>query len=346
MSGDDTGHRPTDEVAPADDDVDDRGLTSGGADDDVDDRGLASGGADDGEPDSRGTDDARSVPPRSDGGVLLEGAHDRDTDGVRHDLGGFTGFLTLLRREILRFVRRPRNTFLPPAITNVLYFAVFGLVLGGRIDEIAGFDYIVFLLPGLVVLGAISNAFENTSFSIFHGRWNEYIETLVISPLSNWMFVAAYILASALRGILVGGIIATIGLLFLFVTEIPLGAIDIQPFYLVSFMLVVPVLFAALGIVGGLWARDFDYLTVMNQFILRPLVFFGGVFYSLDVLNSTARTVSLFNPMVYMVNGVRYGLLGYSDIDPNAALAVLTLATVAVVLFDVWLFRRGYGIVE
>jgi ABC-2 type transport system permease protein len=251
-----------------------------------------------------------------------------------------------LRREILRFVRRPRNTFLPPAITNVLYFAVFGVVLGGRIDEIAGFDYIVFLIPGLIVLGTISNAFENASFSIFHGRWNEYIEAVVTSPLSHWMFVAAYITASALRGLLVGAIIAAIGAAFIFVTDISLAVASPRPFYFVAFMLVISVLFAALGIIGGLWARDFDYLTVMNQFIVRPLVFFGGVFYSLDVLDPLARSISLFNPMVYMVNGVRYGMLSYSDVDPNIALVVLTGFTVFVVALDVWLFRRGYGLVE
>ena len=278
---------------------------------------------------------------KTDGGTLL------DSESARaRGPHGLTGFRALLRREILRFVRRPRNTFLPPAITNVLYFAVFGVVLGGRIDEIAGFDYIVFLIPGLIVLGTISNAFENASFSLFHGRWNEYIDAVVTSPLSNWMFVAAYILASALRGLLVGAIIAAIGVAFVLVTDIPLSVGDPRPFYLVAFMLVISVLFAALGIIGGLWARDFDYLTVMNQFIVRPLVFFGGVFYSLDVLDPLARTVSLFNPMVYMVNGVRFGFLSYSDVDPNIALVVLTGFTAFVVAVDIWLFRRGYGLVE
>src|SRR6056297_2201680 len=118
------------------------------------------------------------------------------------------GFRALFRREVQRFVRRPKNTFMPPAITNVLYFAVFGVVLGGRIDEIAGFPYIQFILPGLIVLGAISNAFENASFSIFHGRWNEYIEEPLTSPLPYTSMVLAYVGASAVRGIIVGVLIA------------------------------------------------------------------------------------------------------------------------------------------
>jgi ABC-2 type transport system permease protein len=249
------------------------------------------------------------------------------------------GFRALLRREILRFVRRPRNTFLPPAITNVLYFAVFGVILGQRIEGVAGFEYIVFLLPGLVVLGAISNAFENASFSIFHGRWNEYINEVLTSPLSYTSMVLAYILAAAVRGIVVGLIIVAIGFVF---TPVPLE----EPAYLAAFMIVVPLLFASLGVIGGLLATDFDDLTVMNQFILRPLVFFGAVFYSLSVLPPLYRTLSLLNPMVYMVNGVRFGFLGYQEVDPLASLAVLSGLTAAAIALDVYLFKKGYGLLD
>ena len=270
----------------------------------------------------------------------LSGSTERNR-GTESQTGGVlgVGFRSLLKREILRFVRRPRNTFAPPAITNVLYFAVFGVVLGSRIEDIDGIPYIRFILPGLVVLGAISNAFENSSFSIFHGRWNEYIHETLTSPLSYSSMVLAYVLAAALRGLVVGLIIVAIGLLF---TSVPIE----QPFYLAAFMLVVPTLFASLGVIGGLLAEDFDDLTVMNQFILRPLVFFGAVFYSLDVLDPLYRTLSLLNPMVYMVSGVRYGFLGYREVDPLASLAVLCGLTLAVVLFDVYLFQRGYGLVD
>ena len=252
-----------------------------------------------------------------------------------------TGFVTLMRREILRYIRRPRNTFMPPLITNVLYFSVFGVILGNRVGEIQGVSYLLFLLPGLVVLGAISNSFENSSFSIFHGRWNEYIQATTTSPLSYTHMVLAYVLSSALRGVLIGILITGVGAVFTSVTVR-------NPFYLVAFILVITTLFSALGVVGGLWARDFDYLTVMNQFLLRPLVFFGGVFYSLEVLPTIWFYVSLLNPMVYMVNGVRYGFLGADavDVGPNAALVVLSTAAVVVVAVDIALFRRGYGLTE
>jgi ABC-2 type transport system permease protein len=249
------------------------------------------------------------------------------------------GFYALFRREVLRFFRRPRNTFVPPFITNVLYFSVFGVILGERINEIAGVPYILFILPGLVVLGAISNAFENTSFTIFHGRWNRYIEEVLTSPLSYRSMVGAYVLAAALRGVIVGILISLIGAFFT-----PVGVT--RPLYLVAFGMVITLLFAALGVAGGLWADDFDDLTMLNQFILRPLVFFGGVFYSLNELPATVQQVSLLNPMIYMVNGVRFGFLGVSEVDPNASLAVLSGLTVLVVAIDISLFRRGYGLSE
>jgi len=246
---------------------------------------------------------------------------------------------TLIRREVLRYVRRPYNTFLPPIITNALYFSVFGVILGSRIGSIAGVSYLQFVLPGLVVLGAISDAFENASFSIFHGRWNEYIYAVITTPMSNRDMVISYVVASALRGILTAVLIVGVGLVF---TPIPVA----HPAYLAGFMLVIATLFSGLGIIGGLWADDWDYLTVLNQFILRPLVFFGAVFYSLEVLPPLWRNVSLLNPMVYMVNGVRYGMIGVTEIDPNASLLVLSVATLVVLSVDLFLFSRGYGLVD
>jgi len=267
---------------------------------------------------------------------------DAETDGgdyTNGSVGRRTGPLTLIRREVLRYLRRPRNTFLPPLITNVLYFSVFGVILGSRIGEIAGFSYVLFVLPGLMVLGTISNAFENSSFTIFHGRWNEYIHEVVTSPLSYSEQVLAYVAAAAMRGLLIGVLVAVVGAFFTPVTVY-------HPLYLVAFMLAISTLFAGFGVAAGLWARDFDYLTVLNQFILRPLVFFGGVFYSLDVLPDLWRTLSLANPMVYMVNGVRFAFLDYYEVDPNVSLLVLSGAAVVVVVGDVLLFARGYGLTD
>jgi ABC-2 type transport system permease protein len=249
------------------------------------------------------------------------------------------GFRTVARREIERFLRRPKNTFAPPLITNILYFSVFGVILGQRISTVNDVPYILFILPGLVVLGTISNAFENASFSIFHGRWNRYIEEALTSPLSYSTMVAGYTVAGVVRGLLVGVLIAIVGAVFTSVGVV-------QPLYLLAFGLVIAFLFASIGIVGGLWADDWDDLTMMNQFIVRPLVFFGGVFYSLAELPPLLRDLSLLNPMVYMVNGVRYGFLGQSEVDPNVSLVVLSGLTLVIMGLNVALFKRGYGLTE
>ena len=257
------------------------------------------------------------------------------------------GTRALLKREILRYVRRPRNTFLPPFINNVLYFAVFGVILGSRIGSYGdGIPYIKFVLPGLVVLGAVSNGFENASFSIFHGRWNEYIHEVLTSPLSYRQPSFAYVAASALRGVLVGVIISVIGVVFTLVHPNYDIVSVAHPVYLAVSLVAVSALFACFGIVGGLWARDFDYLTVLNQFLIRPLVFFGGVFYPLSALDGIWYTVSLANPMVHMVDAVRYGFLGYAERDPALSLGILLVATVVVFAVDVALVARGYGLTE
>jgi len=194
------------------------------------------------------------------------------------------------------------------------------------------------------VLGAVSNAFENASFSIFHGRWNEYIDETLTSPLSYAQMVWAYLLSSALRGVLVGTLIAVLG--FGIISGLYQPVPIEEPLFLVAFMLVITLLFSSLGIVGGLVADDFDDLTMMNQFLLRPLVFFGAVFYSLNDLTPLLRDISMLNPMVYMVNGVRYGFLGIAEVDPLVSLAVLSGATVVVIAVDIELFKRGYGLTD
>lgn len=245
----------------------------------------------------------------------------------------------LARREVLRVVRRPKNTVFPPIVTNALYVTVFGVILGARIGETAGVPYLQFVIPGLISLATIGQSFQNASFTIFHGRWEEYIESVVASPVGHREQVVAYLAASAVRGLAVGAVIFVLGLVF---TDVPVR----HPFVGLAFLLLVVVLFGSLGVAGGLWADDFDQLTVFNQFLIRPLVFFGGVFYPLSDLPGVVQTASYLNPMVYIVSGVRYGLLGTAAIAPFTALAVLAAASAVSVAGAVELMRRGYGLTE
>jgi ABC-2 type transport system permease protein len=243
----------------------------------------------------------------------------------------------LARREVLRIVRRPTNTVLPPLVTNALYVTVFGVVLGARIGETGGVPYIQFVIPGLIGLGTIGQAFQNSSFTVFHSRWEEYVEAVVASPVGPREQVLAYLLASAVRGLAVGVAIFLLGLLF---TDIPVR----RPLVALGFLLLVVVLFGSLGIAAGLWADDFDQLTVFNQFLIQPLVFVGGVFYPVSDLPAVLETASLANPMVYIVSGIRFGLLGQSEVSPLTSLAVLSVASVLAVSLVLVLLDRGYGL--
>lgn len=245
----------------------------------------------------------------------------------------------LTRREVLRLIRRPKSTVVPPIVTNGLYVTVFGVILGARIGTVQGVTYLQFVLPGLIALGAISQSYQNSAFSLFHSRWEEYIETMVAAPLSNAEAIISYLIGSATRGGFVGLVIFALGLLF---TAVPVR----YPGLLIAFLVVVVTLFGGLGIVVGLWADDFDQLTVFNQFLIRPLVFFGGVFFPISDLPGLAQTVSYLNPMVYIVNGIRYGLFGISTVPPVTSLGVLFAATAFVIAVDLWLFRIGYGLTE
>lgn len=250
-----------------------------------------------------------------------------------------TRLYSLAHREIWRFVHRPTNTILPPLVTNILYIGVFGVILGQRIGSVDGFTYLQFVIPGLVVLASISNAFQNSAFSVFHARWDDYIDAVIASPISNKEQVTAYIIAGVVRGMMVGLTILALGFL--------LAPVVVRhPVFLVVFLLVILTLFAALGLIAALWADDFDQVTIFIQFLIRPLVFFGGVFYPISDLPPLLQTASYLNPMVYMVSGVRYALLGTSQVAPSVSLSILSLAAAAVILIDIELFRRGYGLTD
>lgn len=246
---------------------------------------------------------------------------------------------TLFLRECKRIIVNWRTTILPPLVTNILYIIVFGSILGDRVREIQGFTYIQFILPGIITLGAIMNAFENSSFSIFHARWDEYIEEVITSPMSYWEMLAGYVSAATLRGVFAGLGIMIVSVLF---TELVVKHIFIFSFFLVFSN----ILFSSLGIIVGLWADDFGDVGSVNTFFLTPLVFLGGVFYSLQMLPSLWYNVSLLNPLVYMVNGIRYGMVGQSDIPVLISALVLFVMTVFTFGITVYLFNKGYGLQE
>ena len=245
------------------------------------------------------------------------------------------GFRTLLRREVFRFVGLINQTVIPTIISALLYILIFGYSLGSRIREIDGFPYVHYILPGLAMMGVITSAYANTSTSIYVARLERYIEDILVSPLSYLETALAFVLGGVTRGLLAGGLILGT---FLVVGRVELYNI----FYIVSFMVVVSVIFSCLGIIAALWADKMDHLMVFTNYFIHPLIFLGGVFYSIHMLPEFWEYVSLFNPILYMVSGLRYGVLGVSDVSPVLSLGLILLLGAITFWLTVYLFKIGY----
>lgn len=234
---------------------------------------------------------------------------------------------TLFIKEVRRFSKVWMQTVFSPLITTSLYFLVFGVALGSRLREVNGVPYIEFVIPGLVMMGIITNSFLNCSSSLFQGKINGTINDLLIAPIGSGEMLIAYVGAAMLRATIVGVLVYSVACVF---TGFRLE----HPGWALFFLMGVSATFAQAGILAALWSEKFDHLSIFPNFILTPLAFLGGVFYSVDMLPEPWSTISRFNPILYMVNGLRHGLLGVSDVPVMHAagfvgglLVVLTFVT-------------------
>lgn len=244
---------------------------------------------------------------------------------------------TLFIKEVRRFSKVWLQTVLSPLVTTSLYFLVFGVALGSRLREISGVPYIQFVVPGLVMMTMIRDAFLNTSSSLFQSKINGTIADLLVAPIGATEILLAYVGAAMIRAILVGSLVYLVALTF---TWFPLHHIG----WTVFFTIFVTATLALLGIVAALWAEKFDHLAIFPNFILLPLAFLGGVFYSIDLLPEPWNTVSRLNPLLYMVNGLRYGFLGVADVSPGASAGVVLLSFVVLLGVASALLRSGYNL--
>ena len=249
----------------------------------------------------------------------------------------WTAFRTLLVKEILRFARIWVQTILPPAITMALYFIIFGKLIGSQIGDIEGFRYIDFIVPGLILMSVISNSYANTVSSFYFSRWNKHIDELLIAPIPNWLILAGYVAGGVARGVIVG-IVVTIVASFFSDLSIHSYGITFLVFVLTS------VLFSLAGFINGVFANSFDDISIIPTFVLIPLTYLGGVFYSMSLLPEFWQTVSMANPVLYMVNAFRYGLLGVSDINLSSGIAIILGFTLILSLYAHSLMKRGVGI--
>jgi len=249
----------------------------------------------------------------------------------------WTGLKTLLYREIKRFLGIPMQTVLPPLISAVLYILVFGRFLGPRIQTIGGISYIDFIVPGLLMMNVTSGAFSNTSSSIYIGRFQNHIQELLVSPLSYFEIVLGYVISGAARGVIVGLGTYLIALFF--------TSASINHFWaFLYFIIVTSLSFSAIGAIIGLWAKNFDQVNLPVTFILLPLNFLAGTFYSISMIPPALAKLSYFNPIFYMVNGIRASMIGVSDVSMGQAALVIAALTIIFTAWCVYLFKAGYNL--
>ena len=249
-------------------------------------------------------------------------------------------FLMLFFKEILRFKSVAVQTVVTPVITSTLYLLIFGVSLGQNIHLENGLTYLAFIIPGLTMMGVLNNAFQNSSTCIVSGKFTGELEDYKVAPLSYAQIIWALGLGGLLRGVVVGSITLLVGEVFFYFTMghfLPLS----QVFFLLFFVFSGGLIFAFLGLSVALWARNFDQLSIVNSFILLPLIYLGGVFFSLESLSPFWQTISRFNPLFYLINGVRYGILGYADVSMFWAIGVCFLGIFS--LFVTCIFSLHYS---
>jgi ABC-2 type transport system permease protein len=247
------------------------------------------------------------------------------------------GFKTIIIREFSRIVRIWGQTIVPPAVTATLYFIIFGSLIGRRVGQVGGFDYMQFIAPGLIMMTVIQNSYGNVVSSFFGAKFGKHIEELLVSPLPNWLIVLGYVMGGVLRGVLVGSVVTIVSLFFTRLALMHVFAI-VTAVFLTSFV------FALGGFINALFAKNFDQISWFPTFVLTPLTYLGGVFYSVTMLPGWAHVASNINPILYMVSAFRFGFLGTSDVDLRLAYAIMVSAGLIMFSFAVALLYRGTGL--
>jgi ABC-2 type transport system permease protein len=252
----------------------------------------------------------------------------------------WTAFYTMLRKDVVRIFRIWAQTFLPSVITSVLYFTIFGTVLGSRIGEMQGVNYMSFVVPGLVMLAIVTSAYSNSSFTFFQSKFfMRSIDEMLVSPMPPWLIIAGFVAGGVIRGVLVGLIVMLVSLFF---TGLHLAVFNL--FIILVFAIMTAIVFALAGLVNGVYAKSIDGINIVPTFVLTPLVYLGGVFYSVHALPGWAQLITFVNPIFYLINGFRFGFLGQADIALWISFAVLGTMTVVLVAINWYLIRTGLGL--
>jgi ABC-2 type transport system permease protein len=246
-------------------------------------------------------------------------------------------FRTIVIKEVNRFARIWIQTILPPAVSMTLYFVIFGNLIGPRIGQMDGFIYIQYIAPGIIMMSIINSSYANVVSSFFGAKFQRHIEEMLVAPIPNIIILSGYITGGVARGMMVGLVVTLVALFF---TELHIE----HPLIVVTVVLLTSILFSLAGFINGIFASKFDDIAIIPSFVLTPLIYLGGVFYSINLLPEFWQTVSKLNPIFYMVNAFRYGMLGVSDIDIQSALVIISIFTVVLFSLCLYLLNKGVGI--
>ncbi len=249
----------------------------------------------------------------------------------------YIAFSTIVRREITRFTRIWTQTIVPPAVTTTLYFLIFGKLIGPRVGDIHGVTYMQYIVPGLIMMSIITSSYANVVASFYGSKFQKNLDEMLVSPMPDYIIILGYTVGGVARGLCVGTVVTVVGLCFVDLSVTHWGV-------MLSVTLLTSMLFSFAGLVNAIFANSFDDINIVPTFVLTPLTYLGGVFYSIDMLPEFWRGVSFINPILYMVNGFRYGILGLTDLSLVVAYAIIIGFTLAMFLLCLYLLKRGAGI--
>ncbi len=246
-------------------------------------------------------------------------------------------FFALAGKEVRRFLRIWQQTLIPPVMTMVLYFVIFGNLIGRRVGEMGGYDYMSFIVPGLIMMAVITSSYGNVSSSFFGNKMHRSVEEIMVAPVPNWVILSGFVAGGVGRGIIVGILVTIVSLAF---TSLSINNL----FIIVAVTLLTAILFSVGGFINAMYATKHDDVAMVPTFILQPLTYLGGVFYSIDLLPEFGQWFSRMNPILYMVNAFRYGVLGVSDINVWIAFSMIVLFTGGLITWAMILLRQGRGL--
>jgi len=249
----------------------------------------------------------------------------------------YIAFKTILIKEILRFMRIWLQTVVPAAVTIGLYFIIFSNLIGSQLADVAGFSYMDYIVPGIILMAIINNAYANVVSSFYMSKFAHFIEEMLVSPMPNYLILAGYLAGGVARGLVVGAVVTVVALFF---TPLHIH----NAWVLIAVVLLTAILFALGGFINAIYAKTFDDISIIPTFVLTPLTYLGGIFYSIDMLPEFWQKVSLVNPILYMINAMRYGMLGVSDIDIGLAFGIILLFVISLFLFALYLLHKGVDI--